>query len=592
MITIYVGDRWTRIEGLPQTMLIDLLTNAPEPPIEIKDYLRSATQNLLYLDAWGAAQQHPIDWRDPQSRVYEAKAMRFLGNLRRTPPGDYERDFPFKTVCDPHQLEFFTHARQLNNIALAPAAVGVGKTKMAIDVAADKFLRGEIDGLAIVAPNGVHRQWVTKGLPAHMSPDVPYLAHVWSPTRKMPKDFELESRKLIKRLRVLTFNIEAFSATGRKAAKVLSRFLASGRWMLAIDESQRVKNPRAERTKQLTKLAPAAKVRMIMTGTPVTRNFTDFYAQYNFLDERIIGLSHFIAFRNRYCVMIPVPHAPRGAVKIVGHKNVEELFRKIAPVTFMVPDSVLGLQKPWRLQREVAMTDEQRDVYGMLAEKLVFDLRERNIETPQNALTRLLRLQQVLCGRVYEEHVDEDGIESAVPRLIANNRPAALIDFLEEHDGAAVIWARFQQDIDDIAVALDERAAKAARAENGAGEKAWSHTTYDGRVTKIAEREARVAAFAKGEVDYFVGNPAAGGTGVDGLQDSCSLMVYYSNSFNREIRWQSEGRIQRRGQKGHVGIVDLIVPGTIDELMLQAYESTQELANMVLQSPEILTQGI
>lgn len=886
MITIIVGDRWTRIEGLPQTMLIDLLTNAPEPPIEIKDYLRSVTQNLLYLDTWATTQQHLVDWRDPQSRVYEAKAMRFLGQLRTQPPGEYERNWPFKTTCDRHQIEFFAHARQLKNIALAPAAVGVGKTKMAIDVAADKFLRGEIIGLIVVAPNGVHRQWVTKGLPVHMTEKVPYMAHVWSPTRQLPKGFEPGGRELIKRMRVLTFNIEAFSATGRKAAKELARFLSKGPWMLAIDEcflagtkistpggdrdietlraedvvlsstgryriksvfqglttrfvilhlnrggqirctenhpfftrvgwvraadmrghcvsspedvrrvwgavqtdergassrtsllreillsemahaptrntgsdlhagncrqgfegsygapngagavecretspgnyapthvsnlacdeaqtfstgwewsapdesscsssgdhgraldhgvrhrigaeaqrlsdllqsryraaseemgdrgrwrrpssidqtspgseegaqtptarvdrveiveclhpiatydleiegtphfyvegalvhnSQRIKNSKAERTKQLTKLAPLAAVRMIMTGTPVTRNFTDFYSQYNFLDERIIGLSHYIAFRNRYCVTIPVPHAPRGAVKIVGHKNVEELFRKIAPVTFMVPDSVLGLQKPWRLQREVALTGEQREVYGLLADKLVFDLKERNIETPQNALTRLLRMQQVLCGRVYGEHVDNDGIETAVAHNIASNRPAALIEFLEEHDGAAVIWARFQQDIDDIAGALDARAAK-ARASTSPGERRWNYVVYDGRVSAVADREARVSAFARGEVDYFLGNPAAGGTGVDGLQDSCSLMVYYSNSFNREIRWQSEGRVQRRGQKGHVGIVDLVAPGTVDELFLKAYESTEELAAMVLRSPEILARGV
>jgi SNF2 family DNA or RNA helicase len=120
----------------------------------------------------------------------------------------------------------------------------------------------------------------------------------------------------------------------------------------------------------------------------------------------------------------------------------------------------------------------------------------------------------------------------------------------------------------------------------------WRYTTYDGRVTQVAEREARVAAFARGDVDYFLGNPAAGGTGVDGLQDSCALAVYYSNSFNREIRWQSEGRIQRRGQKSHVGIIDLVSPGTVDELFLEAFASTEELANMVMKSPEILTRGL
>jgi len=588
MIQIHVGDRWARIEGLVGAALIDLLAAAPEPPFEIKNYLRTVPQNLLYLEAWALPQGSSVQWFDPQSRLFEAKAMRFLGNIRKEPAGDYENNFPFKTRPDPHQFEFFTHARRLNNIALAPAGVGVGKTKMALDVAADKFLRGEIDGVAIIAPNGVHRQWITKGVPEHLSDKVPRLAHVWSPSRKMPRDFE--TPELVKRLRILSFNVEAFSAPSGRARKTLATLMSKGRWLLIVDESQRIKNPRAERTKQIVKVGGLAVIRMILTGTPVTRNFTDFFSQYKFLDERIIGLSHFIAFRDRYCVTVPVPGAPRGAVKIVSHRNVEELFRRIAPVTFMIPASVLKLEEPWRERREVQLTPEQREVYAMLADKLAFDLRERNIETPSNALTRLLRLQQVLCGRVYEEGVDEDGIETAIPRAIPSNRTSTLIDFLEEYDGAAVIWARFRQDIDDIGAAIEARALKAARSEQL--EKTWRYTTYDGRIAKVAEREARVSAFARGDLDYFLGNPAAGGTGVDGLQESCSLAIYYSNSFNREIRWQSEGRIQRRGQKNQVGIADLVAPGTVDELFLEAFASTEELANMVLRSPEILTRGL
>ncbi|MFA5900278.1 MAG: DEAD/DEAH box helicase [Hyphomicrobium sp.] len=588
MISIHVGDRWTRLEGLHGTALIDVVSAAPEPPFEIKDYMKTVPQNLLYLEQWAVARD--VQWCDPQNRLFEAKGMRFLGALRSGGPTKYDFEFPFKTKPDDYQLEFFAHARTLTNIALCPAALGVGKTMMLLNVAADKFLRGDIDGVAIIAPNGVHRQWVTKGVPVHLSDAVPRLAHVWSPSRKMPKDFALIENDPIKRLRILTFNVEAFSTATGKARKTLANLMSRSRWMLIVDESQRAKNPRAERTKQIDKVARLAVARAICTATPVTKNFTDFYSQYHILDERIIGLSNFIAFRNRYCITIPVPGAPRGAVKIVGHRNVEELFRRIAPVTFMIPASVLNLKEPWREQVEVALTDEQRDVYGMLAEKMVFDLKEQNIESPSNALTHLLRLQQVLCGRVYEEGVDEDGVEIAVPRVIPNNRPAALIQFLEEYDGAAVVWARFQQDIDDIGRALDDRARKAGRSESDPS--TWRYTTYDGRVTQVAEREARVAAFARGNVDYFLGNPAAGGTGVDGLQDSCALAVYYSNSFNREIRWQSEGRIQRRGQKSHVGLVDLVSPNTVDQLFLEAFASAEELVNMVMRSPEILTRGL
>jgi SNF2 family DNA or RNA helicase len=203
----------------------------------------------------------------------------------------------------------------------------------------------------------------------------------------------------------------------------------------------------------------------------------------------------------------------------------------------------------------------------------------------------MLRLQQVLSGVVHEPHVDpRTGLESTVERLIPTNRPAALRGVLEDVDGQAVIWARFKQDIDTLAGMFDGLNDSDRRAE--ATRRRWRYAIYDGRVGNVAERERRVDAFSKGEIDLFLGNPAAGGTGVDGLQEQCSLGIYYSNSFNREHRWQSEGRIARRGQKERCTFLDLVVPGTVDELFLNAIASTEELANMVLRNPSMILGGL
>jgi hypothetical protein len=50
---------------------------------------------------------------------------------------------------------------------------GTGKTKALLDDAADIFLNGgdngKIDTLIIIAPNGVHAQWVNEQVPEHLS---------------------------------------------------------------------------------------------------------------------------------------------------------------------------------------------------------------------------------------------------------------------------------------------------------------------------------------------------------------------------------------------------------------------------------------
>jgi SNF2 family DNA or RNA helicase len=91
-------------------------------------------------------------------------------------------------------------------------------------------------------------------------------------------------------------------------------------------------------------------------------------------------------------------------------------------------------------------------------------------------------------------------------------------------------------------------------------------------------------------IDDFVGNPAAGGTGVDGLQAS-SLAVYYNNSFNAEHRWQSEGRIHRIGTTESVLYLDLVVPRSVDTLILKNLRDKNTLASSMrelLARPDIL----
>ena len=48
---------------------------------------------------------------------------------------------------------------------------GTGKSKMALDHAGRLYHDNKISALLIIAPNGVHKQWVDSALPTHASPD-------------------------------------------------------------------------------------------------------------------------------------------------------------------------------------------------------------------------------------------------------------------------------------------------------------------------------------------------------------------------------------------------------------------------------------
>jgi SNF2 family DNA or RNA helicase len=357
---------------------------------------------------------------------------------------------------------------------------------------------------------------------------------------------------------------------------MLRQFLASGRMMLVFDESSRGKNPKATRTKSMLTLARYAAVRCILSGTPVTRGLEDLYTQFAFLDPKIIGMTNYWSFRNYYCILRSIPGAPANAMKIVGYRNVEDFVKKIAPTIFIVPKDVLGLPEKTYERRETTLTKEQEKIYNSLAKELLADLRARRIQTPANAAVRLIRLQQVLCGRMVTEAdivTDEgDEVRCLESEPIPNGRLETLLDVLGEHDGPAVIWCRFTDDIEDIKAMLEEEG--------------HSVVTYYGATSDKDRREA-VRKFKAGEARYFVANPGAAGTGLDGLQVA-ELAVYYSNAFDSEKRWQSEDRIHRLGMAGRAHFVDIVAPKTVDGMILDNLARKQNLARLVFDDPGAL----
>ena len=63
------------------------------------------------------------------------------------------------------------------------------------------------------------------------------------------------------------------------------------------------------------------------------------------------------------------------------------------------------------------------------------------------AMTQLLRLQQILCGYL---PIDDEGTLVDIP----TRRLDALMDTIEETSGKIIIWARFRKDIQRIEEAL------------------------------------------------------------------------------------------------------------------------------------------
>ena len=231
-------------------------------------------------------------------------------------------------------------------------------------------------------------------------------------------------------------NIDAL-ITGPAEEKIL-RFLkaAKGRATMIVDESQDIKNITASRTKMAIRYGALCKYRMIMTGTPLAKNLVDAFSQFKFLDERIFGHRYVTTFRSRYCQL-----RDNGfGLEIVGHKNVEEFYRKIEPHIFRInADEVLDLPPKVYVQQPFTLSDEQKKLMKDLRQTFMAQTAGGVTLSVPNAAALVTRMQQISCGFA----VDENGIARDLP----NPRLQELLNVLDQRSGKAIIWCRFNEDI-------------------------------------------------------------------------------------------------------------------------------------------------
>lgn len=515
-------------------------------------YFEMSRQNVEHLQniAPDAVWKGPIkDKIGFYAEIRERERKSREQKLRDLPP---VTDFPFKTTPYEHQLKAFSLARGREYFGYFMEQ-GTGKTKVMLDDSADIFLHGGenggIDTLVVIAPNGVHRQWVTEQIPTHLSDAVKYKAAYTSanPTREEAQMME-EMLAFSGGLRILAVHTEYLSS--KKGKAFLYDFLHSCNAMGLVDESTRFKEPSSNRTKTLLELKNLFKYRRIATGTPVTQGVQDLYTQLAFLSEDILGFTSFYSFRNHFCKMGGFQNK-----KIVGTLNEEELISKLDAHTFRVLASeCLDLPERVYIRREIPLTDEQTEKYAQLKKKFLLELESGEIVTVKMAMTRMIRLQQIANGFLWiRQKKDPMGnfITPEIHEEYKTNRVQATVDILEESraDQKFIIWLKFEGDYELLAPALRKAGI--------------TFTSYTGNLS-TADAETNLEAFKTDpNIKVLLSTPKKGGIGLN--LTVASNMIWFSRDFSLEAELQADARIYRMGQEQRVVVYTLVAPKTVDE---------------------------
>jgi SNF2 family DNA or RNA helicase len=468
-------------------------------------------------------------------------------------------NYKFKTKPFAHQLRALEMSWDKKVFAYF-MEMGVGKSKVLIDNISMLYDKGNINGVLIVAPKGVYKNWFDSEIPTHMSDHVEKKVVLWEANITKSKQRELDILfKTDEDLHILIMNVEAFST--KKGTQFAQKFLSCHKTLMAIDESTTIKSPTAARTKSIIDLGKEVKYKRILTGSPVTKSPLDLFTQCYFLDPWLLEQQSYYSFKTRYAITRKINVGPRSVEIVVGYKNLGELSDKLKTFSYRVlKDDCLDLPEKTFMKRIIKLSPEQQKVYNQMKQMALAELNGKLVTTA-SVLTQLMRLHQITCGHF---KADDGSVQ-----LLNNERIDELLNILNEVEGKAIIWAHYRHDIEVIVDHI-----KKEYGDNSVMTY-YGDTSTDDRQTSIKNIQD-----PNSPVRFLVGTPQTGGYGI--TLTGASTMIYYSNGYDLEKRQQSEARIDRIGQTKNMTYIDIIAENTVDEKIVDALRKKVNIASKVM----------
>ena len=467
--------------------------------------------------------------------------------------------FNYPTDVKPmeHQTSAMRKAWNKREFALF-MEMGTGKTFTTLALAGHRFDHHQIDAVLIICPTSIKPVWEWE---QKMSP-VPTITHVHSAGKANAIKTEAFIGLECEQLKYLVVGVEALSSG--VAAELAHAYVKAHNCLVVVDESSRIKNANASRTKKAIKMGDSASYRMILTGTPITQGIIDLYGQFRFLEADIIGLKSFFVFKSMYCIM-----GGFQGRKILGYQNTDTLMNKIAPYIYQVKkEECLDLPPKVYTSLVVAPTKEQIQALKNLKDFFEHE-QDGEVLTASTVLERMTRYQQILGGNFPFTNLETEKYETK-PIAGKNPKLSALLEHVEEQDDNTkiIIWARFRPEIAVISASLKEKYGEDSVIE------------YHGGIGE-ADRKASIPIFQDGNSPqrFFIANQQSAGMGI--TLTRATLVYYYSNSFSLEDRMQSEDRCHRKGQEHKVTYVDIWCSNPADTMIGKALHSKKDLATLV-----------
>lgn len=423
---------------------------------------------------------------------------------------------------------------------------GLGKTKIAIDVALRWLTAKEVDTVLIVTKKGLVNNWLEE-----------FAFHAFIKPKVLSSDRGKNYYVFNSSARIMITHYEAI-VTERSR---LEKFLKLRDVAIIVDESAKLKNPATKVTSTFLELAPLFVRRVIMTGTPVPNRPYDIWAQIFFLDGgKSLGKSYEEFKRgsdltnNLYNDVV--------AQKCFS-KALSEIFPKIKGFCIRETKEGSGLALPGKYYESVIcewepVQFEKYEAIRMQEKYAVIRDKKLSTEDSEYTVKRLTRLLQVASNPFL---IDETYSHS----------PGKLEQLLYLLRGAhsngekSIVWTSFVENATWIARQV----------------KQYNPVVIYGGISD----ERRNSAISKFKNDIncevLVAVPAAAKEGL--TLTVANHVIFWDRSFSLDDYLQAQDRIHRISQKKDCYVTNLIMEDSID-IWVDSLLSAKALAAQLTQS--------
>ena len=434
------------------------------------------------------------------------------------------------------------HAVTLGNSANF-SVPGSGKTWMGYSTFFKlRYEENKVDKLLVVAPAVAFRPWETE-----------YTIMTGKASDRIVRITGTPShRTRLFEYKILHSDILLISHTMVvKEQDNLIKMMKKSRFMMIVDESHNIKQHNGQRATVLREVAPYAKSRMILTGTPMPKNLSDLWSQFTFLypDNSLLRTWQQYEWQ---CKSL-------GAFGDIS-STVNPYFVRISKDMLNLPKPAFNPSNPKNMPTVVQMGAVQRRIYDTIATKIrnsVGQFRGDAMALERFRKNSMIYLIEAATDpslltkdTTYQsDDIDPEGLGildllEKYPRLRSeslNKLETARCMAMETLDagGKVIIWCSFINTIKKMSKYMKDKDYKSVMV--------WGGVPRDVEANPDFNRESEIEKFKTDNTcNVLIANPSSLAESIS-LHKHCHHAIYVDRTFNGAHYMQSLDRIHRIG---------------------------------------------